>query len=128
MKGIMKPMTLYRLGYWLKTVIADIVSIDGLLFVDYRDLSHEALVKEVSTHPSPKDAQIWMNIVLLDDFISEVCGDDWNDDDAIEVLDVVAKAWGFQARAKYPSATFTIEKISDSRSGDLGLRLIGSLS
>ncbi|AHX16406.1 hypothetical protein CH75_17290 [Dyella jiangningensis] len=120
-------MTPYRLGYWLKTVVADIVSVDGLLFVNYRDLSHEALVSEVSTHPSPKDAQMWMNIVLLDDFISEACGDDWNDGDAGEVLDAVAKAWGFQVRAKYPSSTFTIEKISDSRSGDLGLRLIGSL-
>lgn len=65
-------MTPYRLGYWLKTIVADIVPVQGLLFVNYLDLSNEALVSKVSAHPSPKDAQKWMNIVLLDDFISEV--------------------------------------------------------
>jgi hypothetical protein len=120
-------MTPYRLGYWLKTVVADIVSVDGLLFVNHRALSHEALVTEVSRHSTPRDAQKWMNIVLLDDFITEACGDDWNDGDADEVLDVVAKAWEFQVRTKYPSSTFSIEKMSDSSIGDLGLRLNGSL-
>ena len=119
-------MTPSRLVYWLRTIVADIVAIDGHLFVNNQGLTERALESQITNYASPQEAQTWMNIVLLDGFISETCGDDWEDDDAKEILDVVALAWEHQVRAKYPGATFRTEKVSDPEYGDLGVRLIGS--
>jgi hypothetical protein len=127
MWGATKHMTPYRLGYWLKIIVADIVPVEGHLFVNYQGLSCEELERKVSTYASPREAQLWMNIVLLNDFISETCGDDWEDAEAREILEVVAKAWEYQVQAKYPNATFQAEDVSDPEFGDLGLRLIGDL-
>ncbi|WP_114241574.1 hypothetical protein [Dyella sp. C9] len=117
----------YHLGYRLKTIVAEIVPIEGYFFVNHLDLPEGALRSRVASYASPREAQLWMNIVLLNDFISEVCGDDWEDADAVEILEAVALAWRYQAQAKYPGANIQIEKVSDVEYGDLGLRLIGSV-
>lgn len=62
---------------------------------------------------------------LLDDFVSEVCGDDWGDADANQIVEVFSLAWGYQVQAKYPTAEVRTEVVNDPEYGDLGLRLIG---
>lgn len=122
-------MTPYRLGYQLQVLLAEILPVAGLLFVNYRQLSLTELETKVAEHESPAVAQQWMNIVLLDHFIREVCGDEWEDDDpgVDQILSVVARSWEYQIKAKYPNATFAIEKMADPEYGDLGLRLLGAL-
>lgn len=120
-------MTPYRLGYWLKAIVAEIFSVDGYLFVNHQGLACEELVHQIATYASPQEAQRWMNIVLLDDFISETCGNCWKDADAKEVLDVFSLAWEYQVRAKYPRATVRIERVGDPEYGDLGLSLTGAI-
>jgi hypothetical protein len=120
-------MTPYRLGYWLKTIVADIVPVGAHLFVNHDGVALDELTKRVATYESPQEAQLWMNIVLLDDFISEICGDDWDDADANQILEIFGLAWGYQVRAKYPTAAIRIEIVSDTEYGDLGLRLTGGI-
>jgi hypothetical protein len=117
----------YQLGYRLKTIVAEILPVDGHLFVNHLELPVEELRSRVAAHAGPGEAQLWMNIVLLDDFISEACGDNWEDADAEQVLDVVVLAWRYQIQAKYPKANVRIERVSDAEYGDLGLRLVGTV-
>jgi hypothetical protein len=74
------------------------------------------------------EAQLWMNIVLLDDFISEIVGDDWesNDPAVNRLLSVFEQAWSYQVRVSFPGTDFLIERLLDDEYGDLGLRLINS--
>ncbi len=120
-----EDMTPYQLGYWLKSIVADIVPVGGHLFVNRDGLVIDELADRVATYESPQEAQRWMNIVLLDDFISQICGDDWTDADANQVLEVFVLAWGYQVQAKYPKAVVQTEIVSDPEYGDLGVRLVG---
>ena len=122
-------LDLYRLAFWLETFVAEIVEVDSFLFINYRALSRDKLLAEIEVHESPAKAQRWLNIVLLNDFITEVVGDEWADDDSAvdEILSVFSRVWAHQIRAKYPKAQYSIEKINDPEYGDLGLRLIGSV-
>ena len=118
-------MTPYRLGYWLKNIVAEIVPVGGHLFVNHQGLAVEELANQVATYEGPQEAQRWMNIVLLDDFITEACGDDWDDAEASQIVEVFSQAWRYQVQAKYPTAAVRTEVVSDPEHGDLGLRLIG---
>ena len=123
-------MDLYQFAYELEGVLAEIVQVDGLLFVNSESLSLAELRAKVASHKSTSDAQNWMNIYLLDDFITEVVGDEWADDDpSVErIVSVFTRAWSYQIQVKYPDAKFSIERVSDSEYGDLGVRLLGTVS
>lgn len=120
-------MDLSQLSYRLETITAEIVDVEGYLFVNYLAEPREALLARIHTHPSVADAQSWMNIVLLDDFITEAVGDEWEDDDpaVARIFSVFTQAWQYQIRAKFPSADYSISRCSDPEYGDLGLRLLG---
>ena len=123
-------MDLYRFAYQLEGVVAEIVQVDGLLFMNSESLSLVELRAKVASHKSATDAQLWMNIYLFDDFITEAVGDEWADDDpSVEkIVSVFTRAWSYQILVKYPDAKFSIERVSDSEYGDLGVRLLGTVS
>lgn len=118
-------MDIYRLAYWLEDIVPRIEDLDGYLFFNRTGIGHEELKIKAMGYKSLAEAQSWMNIVLLDEFISEVVGDDWQPDDSAvdKVLSIFERAWSYQIRADFPSASFAIERLSDHEYGDLGLRL-----
>ncbi|HTV86199.1 MAG TPA: hypothetical protein VME63_12375 [Dyella sp.] len=121
-------MDLQRLAFWLEDVTPRIENLDGYLFIDRLGLGPSGLRKKTGSYGSMSEAQLWMNIVLLDDFISEVVGDDWesNDPAVNRLLSVFEQAWSYQVRVSFPGTDFLIERLLDDEYGDLGLRLINS--
>lgn len=119
-------MDIYRLAYWLEDLVPEIVELDGYLFVNRFGQSAAELDAKAKNYKSLPEAQSWMNIVLLDGFISEVVGGEWQPDgpSTAKLLSIFERAWSYQVRALYPNATFTIERLTDDESGDLGLRLL----
>jgi len=123
-------MDLYELASGLELLVADIVTIDGLLFVNRERSPLAELRSKIATYDSREEAQSWLNIVLLDGFITGVVGDEWEDDDpaVAQIVSVISQAWSYQIDLKFPSARFSIETISDTEYGDFGLRLLGSVA
>jgi hypothetical protein len=119
---------LHQLAYRLEIFTAEIVAVKDVLFVNHLAHSRDELLAEIATHGSLSEAQRWMNIVLLDDFISEVVGDEWADDDPAvgRILSTISQAWSYQIRAVFPTIQYSIERVSDPEYGDLGLRLLNS--
>ena len=77
------------------------------------------LSAKAKNYKSMSEAQSWMNIVLLDGFISEVVGDEWQSDDpsVATLLSIFERAWSYQVRALYPAASFTIERLAMMKAG-----------
>jgi hypothetical protein len=121
-------MDLFQLASGVEVLVADIVEVDGLLFIKDKEQELTELHKKIASYESPIEAQSWVNIVLVDGFINEAVGDEWEDDDpsAQRILSAISSAWTYQILAKFPDAQFSIEKISDEEYGDFGLRLTGS--
>jgi hypothetical protein len=119
-------MDLYRLAYFLKDFVAAIVEIDGRLFVDRKGEGEAVLREKIAGHRSSREAQSWMNNILVEQFIDEIVGDNWsmNDPEAQRVLRVYEEAWTYQIAALHPAASFKIERIIDEGGGDFGLRLV----
>ena len=119
-------MELYRLAYFLEDIVAAIVEIDGRLFVDRKGMGEAALREKIASHRSPREAQSWMNIMLVEQFIDELVGDRWSmsDPDAHHVLSIYETAWTYQIKARYPAVEFKIQRIIDAEAGDFGLRLV----
>lgn len=110
----------------MKDVIPEIHELDGYLFIDRCGVGDAALRAEAAKrYKSLAEAQSWMNIVLLDDFISEVIGEQWDSNDPLvdTFLSIFETAWSFQIKARFPDVQFIIEKLIDDESGDVGLRL-----
>jgi len=122
-------MNLWQLASGLEVLVADIVQVDGLLFINDGRLPLVELRARIATYSSQKDAQAWLNIVLLDGFITEVVGDEWEDDEpaAARVIFAISRAWSYQIELKFPGAQYSIERVSDTEYGDFGVRLLGSI-
>lgn len=118
-------MDIYRLAYWLEDLTPVLVDLDGYIFVSGNGIAVEALQTEAKQYASLAEAQEWMNIVLFDDFISEVVGEEWSIDDpsADSILSIFAAAWSHQMRSAHPGVPFVIDKLRDEDAGDFGLRL-----
>jgi hypothetical protein len=119
-------MDINRLTFWLNDLVPSIYEIDGYLFVDKQRKGVPHLRQEITQYPSLKEAQEWMNIVLVESFLDEACGEEWEaSNEAIgELLAVYDSAWSYQVRARFPEAQVIIEKLIDEDAGDIGLRLV----
>ena len=122
-------MDLFQLACFIEVLVADVVQVDGLLFIKEKAQPLAKLHLRIASYNSPAEAQSWLNIILLDGFITEAVGDEWNDDDpaAARILSAISCAWSYQILAKLPSAQFSIERVSDAEYGDFGVRLVGSV-
>ena len=121
-------MDLCQFAWDLELFVAEIVQVDGLLFINHGGLSLAELHWKIASYGSKEEAQAWLNIVLLDSFITGVVGDEWDDDDpgVAQIVSVISRAWSYQIELKFPGARFSIENVSDTEYGDFGLRLSGS--
>ena len=99
--------------------------IDNVIFVDPWELGEEGIRQKASQYGSLSEAQIWLNIILLEGLIDEIVGDDWSFDDtgASQLLSLVEQAWRYQLAARWPDAVFRIDRIVEHEDGDFGLML-----
>lgn len=120
-------MDLHRFVYWMSDINPRLTSLNGYIFLDRLEVGDAALLSEaMSRYGSLEAAQRWMNIVLLDGFISEAVGDDWDIEDPLvdSFLAIFENSWSNQILAKYPAAQYHIDRLRDMESGDVGLRMI----
>jgi hypothetical protein len=118
-------MDLYRLTFWLEDVAPRIENLDGYLFIDRFRLGSDGLREKARSYNSLAEAQEWMNIVPLDDFLTEVLDDNWeaNSQDIDKLLSIFERAWMYQVRALFPGTDLTIERLLDDEYGDICLRM-----
>jgi len=118
---------IFRLVYWMKYVVPTLQNVDGYIFFDRDDIGSKGIRAEaLQGYASLQEAQSWMNIILLEEFISEVAGDDWDADAPLinQLLSIFKEAWSFQIRARFPGIDFSIEEVVDNEYGDIGLRIV----
>jgi hypothetical protein len=118
-------MDVYRLTFWLEDIAPRIENLDGYLFIDRFGLGHDRLREKTKGYNSLAHAQEWMNIVPLDDFLTEVLGDNWeaSSQDIDKLLSIFERAWTYQVRALFPGTDLTIERLLDDEYGDICLRM-----
>jgi len=106
-------------------MVAHIEELDGYIFLDRFGEGPAGLREKILTYATTEEAQGWLNIVLIDQSISHIVGDDWDlDDPAIkQILSSIEKAWGYQIEARFPHVKFSISRIFDPEYGDVGLKL-----
>lgn len=108
-------------------IVPKLENLDGYVFIDKNEVGIEKIRSEATTaYSSLREAQSWMNIILLDAFISEAAGDEWASDDPLidQLLAIFKEVWIYKLGASFPGLRFTIEKVVDDEYGDLGLRLV----
>jgi len=118
-------MNLEQLVCLTNEMVASIEELDGYIFLDRFGEGPARLRQEILTYATTEEAQGWLNIVLIDQSISQIVGDDWDlDDPAIkQILSSIEKAWGYQIEARFPHVKFSISRIFDPEYGDVGLKL-----
>ncbi len=123
-------MELARLVICLGDLVPDFENIDGFLFYRRMGETTEEVRKKILGYESLREAQSWINIVLIDSFIDEVAGGDWSIDDPSidEILNIYERAWASRFASCYPRERYKIERIVDPDLGDVGLRLTQELS
>lgn len=123
-------MELARLVICLGDLVPDFENIDGFLFYRRMGETTEEVRKKIAGYESLREAQSWINIVLIDSFIDEVAGGDWSIDDPSidEILNIYERAWASRFASCYPRERYKIERIVDPDLGDVGLRLTQELS
>jgi hypothetical protein len=119
-------MNLEQLVSLTNEMVARIEELDGYIFLDRFGEGVAGLREKVLTYATTEEAQSWINIVLIDQLISQIVGDDWDlEDPAIkQLLSSIEKAWTYQIEAKFPHIKFFISRILDPEYGDVGLKLI----
>lgn len=118
-------MNLEQLVCLTNEMVASIEELDGYIFLDRFGDGPARLREKIRTYAATEEAQGWLNIVLIDQSISQIVGDDWDlDDPAIkQILSSIEKAWGYQIEARFPHVKFSISRILDPEYGDVGLKL-----
>src|SRR3569623_2378630 len=105
-------MNISRLAFWLYDLVPSIEVIDGHLFIDRLQRGLEGIKAEAAKYPTMREAQGWINIVPITEFLSEAIGDEWELDDSgmNNLLAVYEKAWTFQIKLLHPGIMFKIER------------------
>jgi hypothetical protein len=109
----------------VKEMVSKIENLEGYLFLDRFDEGREQLLEKIAKYDSPCEAQKWMNIVLVDQAITALVGENWELDD-VEIsafLDAMELAWSYQIKACFAAVEYRIFRIIDDEYGDVGLRL-----
>jgi hypothetical protein len=59
-------------------LVASIEESDGYIFLDRFGEGPARLREKILTYATTEEAQGWLNIVLIDQSISQIVGDDWD--------------------------------------------------
>lgn len=119
-------MTLYQLAYWLNILFdMPIYEIEGYLFLDIQERGEQELRNRIEKSTSISGAQTSINGLLIEGFIDDIVGDDWEfDGPPVEtILSVLENALTYKIKTKYPDAAFWIERNIDPEINDLRITL-----
>ena len=118
-------MDIARLTYLLNELNPKIELVGGYIFLDRLKRGPDGIKAEIAKYKSTKEAQSWINIVPLSEFITEFVGDDWevNDPNIGPLLAIFEEVWTAKVQSVCPGVFFRIERWTEEDVGDLGLRL-----
>jgi len=124
----MNPMSntdIFKFALLLSDVAPSIESIDGRLFLDRSGEGLERLAKRISEYSDAREAQRWINLVPIDDFI-DCAVSDWSlDDPSLEAIaDTYRRSWLAIVSARYGDIPgISVDLVTDEEYGDVMLRL-----
>jgi hypothetical protein len=124
----MNPMSntdIFKFALLLSDVAPSIESIDGRLFLDRSGEGLERLAKRISEYSDAREAQRWINLVPIDDFI-DCAVSDWSlDDPSLEAIaDTYRRSWLAIVSARYGDIPgISVDLVTDEEYGDVMLHL-----
>ncbi|HEX3835687.1 MAG TPA: hypothetical protein VHW25_01880 [Steroidobacteraceae bacterium] len=121
----MSNTDIFKFALLLGDVAPSIESFDGRLFLDRAGDGLELLAKRISQYSNAREAQRWINLVPIDDFI-DCAVSDWSmDDPSLEaIVDIYRRSWLALVRARYGDIPgISVELLTDEEYGDVMLRL-----
>jgi hypothetical protein len=124
----MNPMSntdIFNFALLLGDVAPSIESFDGRLFLDRSGEGLDRLAVRISQYSDAREAQRWINLVPIDDFI-DCAVSDWSvDDPSLEAIaDTYRRSWLAIVRARFGDIPgISVELVTDEECGDVMLRL-----
>lgn len=121
----MAQTDLYSFAVLASDMAPAVECIDGLLFLDRGHLGLDALRARVATFSSPREAQSWINLVPIDDFIDCAVAE-WSSSDSalMDLVDTYRRSWLSIVRAKFGDVPgVSVDLLIDDEVGDVVLRL-----
>lgn len=121
----MSNTDIFKFALLLSDVAPSIESIDGRLFLDRSGEGLERLAKRISEYSDAREAQRWINLVPIDDFI-DCAVSDWSlDDPSLEAIaDTYRRSWLAIVSARYGDIPgISVDLVTDEEYGDVMLRL-----
>lgn len=109
-------MDVWNLAMFLDDIIPSMEVISGRIFLDRKKLGREALLEQINNYNDLLEAQKWINMVPLDDFLSEII-DEWD----VSIIDVEP------IREIYERSWRTIAQACGARLEDVAVRVLRDL-
>lgn len=108
----------------LEIAAAPFVKIDGHIFIDIFD--DGSLPKRIASNASLRDAQKWVNIVVLRDTLEKIVGIEWELDDAHirRFIELLVCIWQRQVQLQFPDDRLTFTVWSEEDTGDVGVIVV----
>ena len=108
----------------LEIAAAPFVKIDGNIFIDI--FGDGSLQARIASHASLRDAQKWVNTVVLRDTLEKIIGIEWELDDPYirRCIDLLISIWQRQVRFQFPDDRLTFSVWSEEDTGDIGVIVV----
>jgi hypothetical protein len=119
---------MWTFALFMSDVAPSIEAIGGRFFLDRFGRGREGLLEEIKKYADILEAQRWINMVPIDDFLDGVVSDWSIDDPAIQkIVDVYSKSWMSALRSKYGDVeNVSVELLRDADNRDVIIRLTQS--
>jgi hypothetical protein len=118
-------MDSWELLQFLEDIAPPIEVIEGRVFLNRNNLNRNDFIKKISDYDSIYDAQKWINIVPVDDYLSKII-DNWDESDPniFSILAVYRRSWlSACAVAGVNVESLTVNCLKDSDTGDVAFQL-----
>jgi hypothetical protein len=121
----MSNVDIFQFALFLGDVSPSIECLEGRLFIDRLGEGPEGLKKKISQYSDAREAQRWINLVPIDDFIDCLVADWSMDDPSLEIIaETYRRTWLALVRAQYGDVPgVTVDMVMDDEYGDVMLRL-----
>jgi hypothetical protein len=118
-------MDIWTLAMFLDDIVPDMEVIDGHIFLDRNRVGLRALTSEVDNYSDRWEAQKWINMVPVDDFLNEIVDEFDPSITDIEAIRVIyERSWRKSAnQCGFKGNDITVEVLKDKDTGDLIFRL-----
>ncbi|WP_146217961.1 MULTISPECIES: hypothetical protein [unclassified Caulobacter] len=118
-------MDAWTLAIFLDELSPAMEVVDSFVFLDRKRLGREKLLSKIGEYSSTREAQNWLNMVPVDDFLSEVI-DDWDValTDVESLREVYERSWRSVVKSLgLRGEDVEVKVLRDVEVGDLIFRL-----